>query len=307
MYKYLLLFIFVLLGITAKAQDTGLFGDLNRDGKVDASDVTLLVNVCLENYSPSIFDRTVVNYGTINVNYWSFDPDIVGIGDRTTLIFYDRLPSEDHSFCREGGQNEQISGIVRSVLDGCWIRNSIRFQDTDYSVGDRPIFYFHPLSKNMTFADEATHDTYQLDVDNDDLWADRCLPGLSVEECRELGVGADQVCQSVSAREPDYVKNTELARYIDTSKGIYGNQYLYATKNGGDRQLIAEMNRLTGSICYLQTQRASEVLSALYKSGVCILAQVGIFLPDSSGTACPIENSGFPCNVFSIGFEHREW
>ncbi len=232
----------------------------------------------------------------MNVNY--------AVDKGNTITNENGTNNETDTFVDEDGVDIFTEGFVRDLNDA-WDGKALKFNQAGvYTKGEKPVYYFHPYTKNVVVTDEYSGTKYQLDVDNDDLYCAIWVDGDDPVEATFTS-HKHELSKAVSKEAADFVKNAEFAHQVNTKLGIYTNTHLYALvgdETKSEENCIAEMNRYTGEVWYKHTKRAQEVLNATGHRVAEEKAIIGIFLPNACDMAYGINYDAIPNNMFPAYF-----
>lgn len=252
-----------------------------------------------------------LEYSLKNVNFWYANTGAPTIVDDESIRLNVNYAKDNGNtftqstvdvveFTSELTGYAKVDGFVRDLNDA-WEGKALKFNKAGvYTKGAKPVYYFHPLTKNIVVTDEYSGVKYQLDVDSESLWCDIWVNGD--DPIVTTGKHEHLISDKVSKEAADFVKKAEYAEQVNTLKGLYTNINLYAYKNGADRQKIAELNRYTGEVWYIHNERAKEVLNATGHRVAEENAIVGIFLPNECDDAYGINYDAIPNNLFPAYF-----
>ena len=248
--------------------------------------------------APNILDSIGINNQSIrfNVNYGK---------DNINTYEYENGTTDNETFKAEGASvASDVLGFVRDINDA-WDGKALKFNKAGvYTKGEKPVYYFHPLTKKVEVKDEYSGTIYCLDVDNDNMFCDIWVDGDDPVVYEGVNKHEDEFCKAVSNEAPEYVKNAEKNHQVNTKKGIYLNNKLYAYVKGqpSTRVQIAEMNRYTGEVWYkweTTNDMSKKVLNATGHRVAEEYAYIGIFLPNACDDAYYINYDAVPENIFA--------
>lgn len=262
---------------------------------------------------------TALDYSVKNVNFW-YDKtgapnilDSIGIEnqsirfnvnygkDKINTFEYENGTNNMETFKAEGAASAtEVLGFVRDLNDA-WDGKALKFSKAGvYTKGVQPTYYFHPLTKKVEVKDEYSGTVYCLDVDNDNMFCDIWVKGDDPVVYEGVNKHEDEFCKAVSKEAVDFVKNAEKSHQVNTTKGIYLNNKLYAYVKGTTTKVqIAEMNRMTGEVWYMYNDMSKAVLNATGHRVAEEYAYVGIFLPNACDDAYYINYNAIPENIFA--------
>ena len=262
---------------------------------------------------------TALEYSVKNVNFW-YDKtgapnifDEIGIENQSIRFNVNYGKDKGDTYTNENGTNDVTDtfvdengveifteGFVRDLNDA-WDGKALKFNKAGvYTKGVQPTYYFHPLTKNVEVKDEYSGTVYCLDVDNDNMFCDIWVKGDDPVVNEGVNKHEDEFCKAVSKEAVDFVKNAEKAHQVNTTKGIYLNNKLYAYVKGTTTKVqIAEMNRMTGEVWYMHNDMSKAVLNATGHRVAEEFAYVGIFLPNGCDDAYYINYDAIPENIFA--------
>lgn len=221
---------------------------------------------------------------------------------------YTQSTVDEVKFAKEGQTAQDVDGFVRD-LNNLWIGKTLDFGMTgdvpNYVKGEKPVYYFHPLTNNVVVKDAYTNVEYKLAVDNNsifcNIWVKGDDPKLNSWIKHEHQEYEFNKVDSMEVANPGFTKQMEADHSLNTLKGIYKNIHLYALtgdETKSEDNCIAEMNRYTGEVWYKHTERAKAVLNATGHRAAEEYAYIGIFLPTTCFTAYAISSEEVPTNIF---------